>query len=196
MMKHFLWVSIALTAVSPALFASDIVITFAPATVIYPPGLEAFTCQSNGGNSPCLAFSGAIDDIDTDGSLLALADIRVTLNGAASTYLTPDNTFFNDASGLLVGDPNAATDGNPFSNTYGGPIFGLDINPNTPWGVYTGSIQISGYNLASDPGETDELVLGQQTFAVNVVPEPFTFGLTAAGLLALALSRRLRRSRL
>ena len=194
MLKHFLMVFVAAAAMSPALLGDDITIAFNPATVIYPPGLDTYTCQSNGGgNLPCVDFSGVITDNDTDDSLIMLVDIAISLNGAGSTYLTPDNTFYNEAAGLLVGDPNAATDSNPFSNPYTGPIFGLDINPNIPWGIYTGSIQISGYNLSNDPG--DELVFGQQTFTLDVVPEPFNFGLTAAGLLSLALLSRLRRSR-
>jgi MYXO-CTERM domain-containing protein len=192
MMKHFLLASVVLAALSPALFGEEVLITFSPSTVSYPPSLDASTCQSNGGALPCIAFTGAITDTDMDDSLITLSDFAVTFNGMGSTYLTADNTFYNDAAGLLVGDPNAATDGNPFSNTYSGPIFGLDINPATPGGTYAGSIQISGYNLTNDPGETDELVLGQQTFTVQVAPEPFTFGLTAAGLLALAASRRRR----
>lgn len=196
MMKHFLLASIVLAALSPALSGDEVLITFTPSTVSYPPSLDAATCQWNGGALPCIAFMGAITDTDTDDSPITLVDLAVTFNGMGSTYLTADNTFFNDAAGLLVGDPNAATDGNPFSNTYTGPIFGLDLSPATPGETYTGSIQISGYNLMNDPGETDELVLGQQSFTVQVAPEPFTFGLTAAGLLALAASRRLCRSRL
>ena len=193
MIRYFLLASIVLAAVSPALFGEEIVITLTPSTVLYPPSLDASTCESNGGNAPCISFSGVITDTDTDDSLITLSDLTFTFNGLGSTYLTQDNTFFNSAAGLLVGDPNAATDGNPFSNTYTGPIFGLDLNANTPGGTYTGSIQVSGYNLTNDPGQTNELVLGQQNFTVQVAPEPFTFALTAAGLLALAASRRLRR---
>jgi hypothetical protein len=190
MLKRFVMALIAAAAISPALFGDDILIAFNPATIIYPPGLDTYTCQSNGvGSLPCIAFSGVVTDTDTDESFITLSDLAVTFDGSGSTYLTQDNTFSNNAPGLLVGDPNAA-------NTYAGPIFGLDIDPNTPWGTYTGSIQISGYNLTNDQDETNELVFGQQTFTVNVVPEPFTFGLTAAGLLALAASRRFRRSRL
>jgi hypothetical protein len=193
MLKRFLMALIAAAAMSSALFGDNILIAFNPATMIYPPGLDTYTCQFNGGgNLPCIAFSGVITDTDTDDSLITLSDLAVTFSGLGSTYLTQDNTFSNNAPGLLVGDPNVATDGSQVLNAYTGPIFGLDINPNTPLGTFTGSIQISGYNLTN--GETDELVLGQQTFTVNVVPEPFTFGLAAAGLLALAASRRVRRS--
>ena len=81
-MKHLLTACIVLAAVAPALFGDDIVITFNPATVTYPPGLDNYTCQSNGGGSlPCVAFSGLIADTDTDDSLIALADIAITFNG-------------------------------------------------------------------------------------------------------------------
>ena len=75
-----------------------------------------------------MLFNGTLSDIDTDQSFLSLSNINITFSNTnpSSGFLSLDNTFFNNAPGLLVGDP--ASQG-PFFNSCTGPIFGIDIAP-------------------------------------------------------------------
>jgi hypothetical protein len=190
-MKSLLIVSMALLGMSATAFG-DLMVTLTPSTVVYPPSSDPAQCQLNG-TAPCVVFSGTLTDTDTDGSLLYLesAAINFTVPGDAS-YFTLDNTFFSDVPGVLSGDPNWATDGNPFANTYTGPIFGVDIAPSTPVGTYVETIVISAAGGTDDPLLNGFTV--DEAFTVIVTPEP-TSGLTmVGGLLVMAALRRARHS--
>ncbi len=138
----------------------------------------------------CVLFTGTLFDSDTDLSYLYLSAIGVTFSSGPSTgYLTLDNTFYTSVPGIMSGDPNYATDslGNP-ANSYSGPVFGIDIAPGTPFGVYTGTVTVSAAGGTGDPGDLGFTVT--QGFTVDVVaPEPATGGLALAGFAALWKAR-------
>jgi len=170
----------ALFLASVPAFCGDVTISLAPATATYPPGQDTADCQING-VAPCVVFAGNITDNDTDGSWLFLTGVTIDLDPA---FFTVDNTFDNDASGGFEGD----ADNDPFPESYTGPIFGVDINPLTPFGVYNGTAEFSGNGGTGDPGNDGFAV--DEAFTINVVPEPATGLLTLAFLTMIGLGRR------
>lgn len=143
----------------------------------------------------CVLFSGTLLDNDTDDSLLFLNTIGVTFSpGPTSGDLTIDNTFYDSTDyvpGVLSGDLNYVADGLP-TNAYSGDIFGIDIAPGTPFGVYTGTVTINAAGGTNDPNGDGFIVT--QIITVDVVsPEPAAGSLALGGLLALTLSYRLKR---
>lgn len=139
----------------------------------------------------CALFSGSLTDTDTDGSIVLLnsADVTWSAGNPSVGFLTLDNTFFQNVPGGLEGD----TADNFFLNSYTGPIFGIDIAPGTPLGIYTGRLLIGASGGTGDPGSAGFTI--SQGFTVNVVPEPSPFALTLAGLFTLALYRAGRKWR-
>src|SRR6185312_5505293 len=90
----------------------------------------------------CVSFSGTLTDTDTDLSFLQLDSISISFDpGNPSTGLSLDNSFMAMVPGLLSGDPNFAVSGNP-PNTYSGPIFGIDIAPQTIAGTYHATVTV------------------------------------------------------
>jgi len=127
-----------------------------------------------------IIFSGTLLDDDLDTSFLFLNAIAVSFTPPGGTFLSPDaNFFFQNVIGVLQSPPDI------FPDSYTGPIFKIDVAPNTPAGTYFGTIQIEGGH--NDPGETN--VLATQTFQVVMAPEPGLTGLTLAALACLALAR-------
>ena len=144
----------------------------------------------------CLVFSGTLLDNDTDDSLLFLNSIDVTFSpGPGSGALTLDGTFYDSTDyvpGVLSGDPNyASTISACRANVYSGDLFGIDIAPGTPLGVYTGTVTIDAAGGTDDPNDDGFTV--SQDITVIVTPEPAARSLALAGLLALAVSYRLKR---
>jgi hypothetical protein len=140
----------------------------------------------------CALFTGALFDTDTDDSYLFLDSIGVTFSSnPVSGSLTIDNTFYDDFPGILSGDPDYATDdlGNP-PNIDPGDLFGIDIAPGTSSGVYTGTVTIDAAGGTDDPNDNGFIVT--QDITVVVTPEPPARSLALAGLLALAVSYRLK----
>jgi hypothetical protein len=181
---------ISATAFADPIPIGDVTIALTPPAIeTYPPGALAFECELDSGTTePCVIFSGTITDFDTDGSLLFLPT-DPTLS-AFSNYFSVDNTFFN-TPGVYEGD--SADTFAP--NTYGpGPIFGLDIAPGTPMGIYTAYFEFAGFGGDGDPNDAGFTV--DVPFTVVIAPEPGTRGLTiVAGVLAIGASLRHRRSR-
>jgi hypothetical protein len=151
----------------------------------------------------CILFSGSLTDNDTDGSYIltgpdsdfGLSDITVTFSSLpTSGGLTLDNTWddFADA-GVLIGDPNAATDGDGAPNLYTGPLFGIDIAPGTTPGRYTGTVTIEAQHLDPDFDPIGDPFTVSQQFTVDVVPEPASWGFALAGLMVLGAWCRLRK---
>jgi hypothetical protein len=137
----------------------------------------------------CVIFTGTLMDTDTDGSDMFFAQFPAGIQAIfspnpSSGGLTLDNTFYDVVPAILSGDPGSPGDGNPFSSTYSGPIFGIQIAPNTPAGVYSGIVTISASCGDDDPNCAGFTV--SQNFTVDVIPEPGAFGLFFAGLLPLA----------
>jgi hypothetical protein len=67
-------------------------------------------------------------------------------------------------------------------------VFGIQIAPGTPQGLFTGSVSIlGGYD---DPNAMG--VLATQNFALVVAPEPGSAGIVAIGVATIALAKRRR----
>jgi hypothetical protein len=137
----------------------------------------------------CVLFTGTLTDLDNDPAAFLFFDqfpagIQVVFsNSPASGSLTLDNTFYNVVPGLLSGDPDWAADGFP-ADTYSGPIFGIEIAPNTSPGIYSGTVTIGASGGDDDPNGNGFTV--QENFTVDVLsPEPGAFTLLFAGLLPL-----------
>ena len=190
-MKRLLAVSIAVLGMSAGLSASDLTLILNPSTAVYPPGNSTPTCELAGA-APCVIFSGVLTDDDTDTSLMALASLSLDFGSdpSAEAYFNVDSTFDMDVPGLFSGDPSAPGDGNPFPYMYTGPIFGIDIAPSTPYGIYQLAATVSAFGGTNDPsfsGFTTETA-----FTLVVAPEPSGNSLIAAGLAVLFACHRFR----
>lgn len=154
----------------------------------------------------CVLFSGTLTDNDTDGSYIItgpdpdfdLNDISVAFSsGPASGGLTLDNTWDDFATqngaGVLIGDPNAATDGAPFLNSYTGALFGIDIAPGTTAGQYTGTVTIEAQHVDQNFNPIGDPFTVSAQITVDVTPEPGGASLALAGLAVLGASYGLRR---
>lgn len=128
-------------------------------------------------------LSGTLTSLDLSQPLL-LNDIDIELSCQSNGLLVGDsNVFFQNVVGILDVNNNG---------TYTGPLFGVQVDPATPPGLYTGTVSILG---GADIFASD--VLGSATFSINVVPEPGTASLGilfAAGSLG-AFCRQRRRTR-
>ncbi len=138
-----------------------------------------------------VVFDGTLTDTDMSGNLLFLNDIDVTFTPPADSYLSADpNFFFNNVPGVLDGTGNNA------DPSYTGPIFEVDIAPDTPPGAY-GSPLTTDLTITilggGDPSALNSLAT--QSFEVDVTPEPGVAGLTIAGLLGLGILNRRRRAK-
>ena len=186
-MKSLLLGTSAFLLVSASAFAGDITVAFSPDTQVYPPSADSYACEiAGGGASPCVIFSGTITDTDIgDETLSYLTGIALS---DYTEYFTVDNTFYN-APGVFEGN----LDSDIAPNSYTGAIMGIDINPDTPWGTYTLQAEFNGYGGDTGPDGFGNMAYAD--FTVVITPEPVTGGLTLIGLLALAASRRLRRTR-
>jgi hypothetical protein len=186
-MKRLVFASIVLLVISNAAFGSDLTFTLNPLIEYFPPGAGAALCETNGTSPLCVMFSGTLTDSDTDLSVMNLDSLTIDFaaNPAAAAYFTTDNTFFIDPPGILVGDPTSPL------HTYTGPIFGLDIAPSTPPGVYSLTADLGADGGTNDPTNGGFTVTSD--FTVVITPEPVSWGLVLAGFLGLGL--RARRSR-
>jgi hypothetical protein len=186
-MKIGLILFIALLGVSPAAFGDLLFVLDPPATAVYPPGADQAGCDAenpSGLSAPCVQFSGTLTDTDLGNTLITLPGIALMLNLGDDAYFTIDNTFYDYTSAL-----GGAANGAPTS--YTGLIFGVDIAPSTPVGVYVEFAEISvtggdaNYNLFPVDAQ----------FTIDVVPEPRTGLLILPGLLVLVALRRVLRPR-
>ena len=136
-----------------------------------------------------LDFSGTLTDTDTGGfcdreltNCLYLNFISFSFDqDTAVSHLSGDPVDFylaNSQFGFL-------SDGGPF-DTFTGNIFGIVVQPDTPLGVYTGSVSIFG---GYDDSAANNF-LASQSFTVVVAPEPADFGLAITGLAAVLLAKR------
>lgn len=184
----------AVALVALPVYGDELVFAISPFQESTVPGTSPDICQITGA-APCVQFSGTLTDTDTDGSLLVLTGISINFSGSSGTYFTLDqNLFFNDVPGILEGD----TQNNIASNTYTGPIFGIDLGHPIPAGIYTETAVISACNLINDPncesGGPDPLAFtASAQFQVDVVPEPSAGSLSLLGLTALLASYGVKR---
>jgi hypothetical protein len=124
-----------------------------------------FTLDSviqNGTPGSEVYFTGTLTNTGTNP--LYLNGIQFDFDSLAAPYLTGDaNVFFNNTPVSL-----AAT--GTTGDSYAGQIFGINVDPTTPSGTYTGSVTLTG---GADGNATD--ILGTQNFEVVVssagVPE-------------------------
>jgi hypothetical protein len=136
-------------------------------------------------------FTGTLTDTDTantcDGEnvdCLYLNFISFSFDQDTSTsHLSPNFDQF------VLNVPGSFSDDG--SGSYSGIIFGINIAPNTPAGVYTGTVTISGgYDDPNDPPTLNN-PLATTSFTLNVVsPEPADFGLAILGIAAIVLAKR------
>jgi hypothetical protein len=123
----------------------------------------------NAGRGQTITFSGSI--ANSSGAAVFLNSDALNI----SAPLTADDTKFFLNSPLSIG-PGATT---PIFQ-----IFDVTVPPGAPFGLYPGSFDILGGSTPSQFG-----TVGTATFAVNVVPEPATFGMLLAGAICLGLMR-------
>ena len=144
--------------------------------------------------SYCVLFSGTLTDNDndpTDNTFTAITGIGVAFTpAAANNFLLLDGTFNADVPTIFIGDPTFVYPAFPTYN-YVGPIFGIDISPNLPAGVYNGVLSIFTSGGTNDTGSGQTFT---QTFTVDVLaPEPGSSLLLFAGLLPFAVWRGVKR---
>lgn len=169
-------------------------------SVAFAPGADlTFTLNASTGsgsmsllapqaNPPCLQpncvlFSGALTNTDTDLSFIRLEDISISLS---SSNLSLDNTFFAVVPGLLSGDSNYATSGNP-ANAYSGPIFGIDIAPQTPSGTYNATVTIHASGGTGDPDNNGFTV--SKNITITVIPAAQTISFSSLAPVGIPASR-------
>ncbi len=155
-MHHLLLVCGVLMLCAAPTFGDALTVTLSPSIAVGLPGGTA-------------TYQGTLDN--PGASDVFLNDISLSLTPPDDTYLANDsNFFFATVPGLFL----------PDDPLYSGDLFRILIAPNTPAGLYFGSVVLLG---GSDEfaGES----LGSHTFAVRVVPEPASLLLLATGLVSL-----------
>jgi len=148
-------ISVLLGAASPGVCGPGQTLIFTLTPQATPPGTSL------------ALLSGTITNPAAPSDVL-VNDLQFALSGASATFLMPDtNPFFANVPGVFSpGD------------SYSGIVFGLQLAPNTPLGLYGGTVTLLGDPNGADPGATQSLATA--TFQLTVAPEP------AAGLLGIA----------
>jgi hypothetical protein len=148
-------------------------------------------------------FSGTLFDTDTLNTCDSLFTNCLYLNSidnltfdpsdpaGTASYLTLDTNPFYNVLPFGAGCPGGSilsddSTGSGAYDTCSGPIFGIDLAPNTPVGVYTGEITI--YGGIDDPSANNALATASWT--LDVVPEPTSLGLSVLGVAAMVAARR------
>lgn len=151
-------------------------------------GLLTFTL------SPSLEIGTPGGSVTFQGTISSSVDNYCCLNSIETSFGEPGDTYLSvDLSGLAAfwNVPTILFAGDPFDDAYTGPIFDILIAPNTPAGLYSGTVTILGSDDGYDFSALDPLV--SQDFQVDIAPEPGMPGLTLAGLATLAAIARRRR---
>jgi MYXO-CTERM domain-containing protein len=182
-------------------WASDLTFTLNPSSETWSPGFLGVSVPYTG----TLIDTGAGDLCDNGGAGCIYLN-NVVLNfdptdpAGIANFLTLDvglfdNTLQNAPSGSALSDdgPNSMTGSGLFYMMADQPIFGIEVAPGTPQGIFTGNATIYGgvtyFGDPNGPGLNDPLASAKFTLAV-VAPEPSPFGLAILGLGAVALVRR------
>src|SRR5579872_5545510 len=171
MMRKLLLLSLF---VAGGLFGDTFTFTLSPNKIFALPGDLSDT------------FSGTITPPSSIPTEFDLNSICITFfsssctvqDGSDSALLTLDGTTFeSNVPGLwLQGDP-----------AYTGLVFGLNLDPATPTGIYTGTAVLLG---GTDQSTFNPL--GSAGFQVVVTPEPVAWTLMLLGLAAIAMWSRRR----
>jgi len=172
-----------LAAVAAPRVQAELIFALDPTVETLVPGTFPFS----------VGFSGTLTDTepgdvcDSSGftaGCLNLNDISFTFdqNQAVSLLSADSNPFFNNIAGFLSGQDSSF-------NTVSGTVFGIIVDPATPFGTYTGTVSIIGEEgVAGD--SSSNTVLATENWTLKVVPEPAPFGLALLGLASIALVRR------
>jgi hypothetical protein len=150
-----------------------------------PGGVFNAACQ-NLATLDCVIFSGTIS-FTTDQDYF-VNDIQIAMNPAnldgGADVTGNDNYFFVNVPGTFGPDGIAG-------GSYSGGLFEIDVAPNTPVGIYNGTVTLDASDSIGDPITGPAIV---QNFQVDVIPEPGIPTLMFAGLASLvAVGRRYRR---
>ncbi len=133
-----------------------------------------------------VVFTGTL--ANTGVAPLFLNGIAFNFDGVGPAYLSGDaNLFLNSV-------PISLAASGTVGDTYVGPIFGVNLDPTTPYGTYTGSVMLTG---GADGNATN--LLGTQNFGMlaqppsGSVPETDTWFMAILGLMVAGLCVRSRR---
>ncbi len=147
-----------------------------------PGGTFDPTCQSVSGL--CALYFGEVDPDPATDYFVTSVDIAFISPANASTFLAGNEVYFDFFGPAFM--PAVANGGTP----YNGGLFEIDVDPSTPFGVYTGTATFN-YGLDSDPADSN---LSQTVnWELDVAPEPGTIGLAAIALGLFAWRTRVRR---
>jgi hypothetical protein len=182
MLSKLIVLSASLLLAIPASAAGILSFTLDQSVMQTPPGgIFDPTCQ-NFATLNCVIFTGHLS-FPTDQDYF-VTDIEVIMSPAnldgGADVVGNDNYFQANVPGTF--GPDGITSGN-----YSGGLFEVDVDPRTPTGIYNGmALEVTDSNNGS--------IILQQSFQVDVVPEPAVFTLGLAGLASLAaMGRRYRR---
>ena len=173
-------------ALAAPLFADDLTVNLLPST---ETGFLGSTFPFP------VVFTGTLIDNDIlntcDGDFvdcLYLNNITIAFDqpATASDFTFLDGIFYSNVSPAFLSDDGPGSGGSGLYYSYVDiPIFGIQVDPNTPVGDYTGTVSIEG--AIDDPANTTT-ILATETWQLNIVtPEPASFALTLVGLAAAAL---------
>jgi hypothetical protein len=190
MINKFILFSVSLLFAIPS-SASLISFTLNNSPIQTPPGgnYDPANCQDTA-TLACVIFDGTITFTpDQDYYLLDIAIVLNPLNPDGGADVVGDDNYVISA----VGPPATyGPDGVNGSSTYTGGLFEVDVAPNTPVGVYTGTATLEATDNAGDTINSTP-----QNFQINVAntPEPGMGVLMLVGLASLAaMGRRFGRN--
>jgi PEP-CTERM motif len=157
----------------------------------YPGGIFDTNCFS-GGFLKCVFLQGMVTNTDPVNEIDFLS-LSVTWDPSSpsTTALTSNDDFFFNSwggSGGTVGFPAFLGGGESFT----GILFEIDVPPlfdgdtPAPLGQYFGTVTVNAVDINNNP------FVQQQTFEVDVVPEPATWLLMLIGLGAFSAVARKR----
>ncbi len=169
----------------------------AVAAPVYGDSILSVTLDDQGvqvsgpaGTSPAeVLFTGTVTDLDSantadcfgGGTCLFVDNITFTFDqDPAVSLLSADSDPFYSLPGVLSADGNA----NDASEQ--GALFGIVIDPATPYGTYTGTATIQG----SEQGPYVDDLSATVDWTLVVAPEPSAFGLALPALATLWLRRK------
>jgi hypothetical protein len=185
MLRKLILLSLGILLAIPA-SADLIIFSLDPGALpTLPGGVFNAACQ-NLATLDCVIFSGTIS-FTTDQDYF-VNDIQIAMNPAdpdgGADVAGNDNYFFVNVPGTF--GPDGITSG-----SYSGGLFEIDVAPNTPAGLYSGTVTLQATDSIGDPITGPAIV---QNFQVDVIPEPGMATLMLAGLAPLvAVGRRYRR---
>jgi hypothetical protein len=153
-----------------------------------PGGIYNPSCQNL--TQDCVIFSGTISfTTDQDYYLYDIAIVMSPGNPDGGADVTGNDNYFQVNSPGLLGTDGVQCGSD--DSCYTGGLFEIDVAPDTPIGIYTGTATLSATDSLSNPITGPDTV---QSFQVDVTtPEPGMGLLMFAGLASLAAMGRWHR---